>query len=173
MSPSPWFPIVQHTVELPNGKLVEDYYVTTLGNVAIVLPFTADGYIVLVEQYKHGHEEILLELPAGFVQEGKTVIESAIAELEEETGIKADESALTSLGKVAHIPTKSTQIAYGFLATGLSFNSQQNFDDLEEINVVLKRPKEVIEMVINGKIWVSDSVCFILKAYHLYPNLFK
>ncbi len=173
VSPSPWFPIEQHLVELANGHLVDDYFITTLGDVVQVLPITSDGYIVLVQQYRHGQNDILLELPGGFVQEGKTEIESALAELEEETGIRAAESAIISLGKIAQLPSKSTQVSHGFLATGLTFNGVQKLDDLEEVDLVLKRPKEVVEMVLKGDIWVSDSVCFILKAFHLYPNLFS
>jgi len=145
----------------------------TEGDVAMGLPITTDGQLVLVQQYKHGQRENLLELPAGFVQEGKSVIESAIAELEEETGIKTTEDQLVSLGKVAHSPTKSTQVAYGFLATGLTFNSTQNFDELEDITVITVAPHKAIEMILAGQIWVSDTVCFIMKAYHLYPDLFK
>jgi len=173
VSPSPWFPIELHEIELPDGRVVDDYYLTTLGDVAMVLPFTQDGDVVLVKQYKHGQKEILLELPAGFVQEGKTIMESAVAELEEETGIRVSTEQLIELGKVAHSPTKSTQVAYGFIATNLSFNAKQKFDPLEDIEVITVAPSKVIQMVLSGEIWVSDTVCFIMKAYHLFPELFK
>ena len=41
-----------------------------------------------------------------------------------------------------------------------------------EIEVILKSPKEVIEMVKNGQLWVGDSVGVIMKAYLMFPELF-
>jgi len=173
VSSSSWFPIEQHTIELPDGRIVDDYFITTLADVVMVVPFTKKGKMVLVKQYKHGQKDFLIELPAGFVQKGKSVIASAVAELEEETGIRISTDKLIDLGKIAHIPTKSTQVVYGFLATQLEFNSTQDLDALEDIEVLEVQPMQVIEMVKSGELWVSDSVCFIMKAYLLYPELFK
>jgi len=173
VSPSHWFPIEQHTVELPNGKIVDDYYITTVGEVAMVLPITKEGKIVLVKQYKHAGQAIFLELPGGFRQTNKTIEESALAELEEETGIKTTLDNLIPLGGITITPTKSNQITYAFLAKDLSFNSQTHFDELEEIEVVLFDPKEVLQMIKEGKINVSDSVTAIMKAYLMFPEIFE
>jgi len=173
VSPSPWFPIEQHEVQLSDGRIVSDYFITTLADVAMVLPITNDGKVVIVRQYKHGQREFMYELPAGFVQAGKSIEESALAELEEETGIKTDFHNLQPLGKIAHIPTKSTQVVYGYLAQDLEFNAVQKLDELEEIEVILVEPAALIDQVLTGQIWASDSAFFILKAYHLFPDLFK
>jgi hypothetical protein len=42
----------------------------------------------------------------------------------------------------------------------------------EEIEIILKSPKEVIQMVQNGELWVGDSVGVIMKAYLMFPELF-
>ena len=76
VSPSKWFPIKKHKVELPNGTIIDDYFITTLGNVGMILPITKDNKIVLVKQYKHGVKDVLIELPAGFQQKGKTIEQS-------------------------------------------------------------------------------------------------
>lgn len=173
VSPSKWFPIKQHEVELPNGTTLEDYFIATLGNVGMVLPITVDNKIVLVKQYKHGVGEVMIELPAGFQQKNKSIEESALAELEEETGIKTTLENLKSLGKISSIPTKSTLITHGFLATGLKFNSTQQFDETEEIELLLRSPKETIELIKDGEIWVGDSAALIMKAMLLYPEIFR
>jgi len=77
------------------------------------------------------------------------------------------------LGKISSAPTKSTLVTYGYLATGLKFNSIQDLDATEEIELILASPKEVVEMVKNGDIWVGDSVALIMKTYLLYPDLFE
>lgn len=172
VSPSKWFPIKQHKIELPNGKVIDDYYIATLNNVGMILPITANNEIVLVKQYKHGMNDILIELPAGFQQQNKSIEESAIAELEEETGIKIPIGKLIPMGKIANAPTKSTHITYGFLAKDVEFNSVQNLEETEEIEIVRRSPSETIEMIKKGEIWVGDSVGLIMKTYLMFPELF-
>ncbi|EKE18604.1 MAG: NUDIX hydrolase [uncultured bacterium] len=173
VSPSKWFPVLQQTVELPNGKIVDDYFISPLGNVVMVLPITTKNEVVLVKQYKHAVGEILIELPAGFQQKGKTLEESALAELEEEVGIKTTVGNLISIGKNANNPTKTTNVTYCYLAKNLEFNSKQNFDTNEEIEIVKVSPQEALEMIKKGEIWVADSVAAITRALLLYPELFK
>lgn len=172
ISPSRWFPLTQHKVELPNGVIVDDYFIGSLKNVGMVLPITTTKEIVLVKQYKHGINEVVIELPAGFQQEGKSIQESALAELEEEVGIKTEIDNLISLGKICNIPTKMNQTTFGYLASGLTFNSVQNLEMTEEIEIMKYSPLETIEMVKKGEIWVGDSVGFLMRAYLSFPKLF-
>jgi ADP-ribose pyrophosphatase len=172
ISPSPWFPLLKHTVELANGNVVDDYYFSPLGDVVQVLPVTKNNEVVLVKQYKHGMGEILLELPGGMQQKNKSVIESALNELEEETGIKTTADRLLSLGKIANNPTKLKQVTYGFILFGAEFNAVQKLDATEDIQIVTLAAPEVLKMAINGEIWVTDSLNFILKAALAYPDIF-
>lgn len=164
VSPSPWFPLVKHTVKLANGNIIDDYYYSPLGDVAQVLAITKNNEVVLVRQYKHALSQILLELPGGMQQKNKTIIESAVNELEEETGIRATADQLISLGKIANNPTKLNQVTYGFILFNAEFNSAQKLDATEDIQVLTKPAPEVLKMAINGEIWVTDSLNFILKA---------
>ena len=82
-------------------------------------------------------------------------------------------SNLIPLGKIATNPTKITQISYCFMSRNLEFNSKQNTDITEEIEIIKLQPRQVIDMIMKGEIWAADSVAFILKAYHKYPKLFK
>lgn len=173
VSPSKWFPVLQHTVELPNGKIIDDYFLSPMGDVVMVLPITSENEVVLVKQYKHALGEILIELPAGFQQKGKTLEESALAELEEEVGIKTTADNLIFLGKTANNPTKIKTATYCYLAKNLEFNSKQNFDETEDIEIIKVSPQKALEMVNNGEIWVADSVVNITKAFFQYPDIFK
>jgi len=173
VSPSKWYPILKHTVILPDGTVVNDYYTSALGKLSMVLPILENSEIVMVRQYKHGIKDIMIELPAGLQQENKSMAATAVAELEEETGIKTEISNLVSLGNISNFPSKSYLITYGFLAKDLKFNSTQNLDITEEIEVLTFPPKEVINMIKTGEIWVADTVSLIMKAFLLYPELFK
>lgn len=173
VSPSKWLPIKQHKIALPNGKIINDYFITTLNNVGMILPITTKNEIVLVKQYKHGVNDILIELPAGFQQRNKSIEESALAELEEETGIKTSIEKLIPIGKIANAPTKSTHITYGFLARELVFNSEQNLDVTENIEIITRSPSATIEMIKSGEIWVGDTAALIMKAYLMFPEIFR
>ncbi|WP_448697751.1 NUDIX hydrolase [Mucilaginibacter sp. AW1-3] len=172
LSPSPWFPLTRETVKLPDGQILNDYYFAPLGDVVQVLALTPQHEVVLVKQYKHGLGDILLELPGGMQQPGKGLIDSAIAEMEEETGIKTTAAQLISLGKIAINPTKLKQVTYGYLLFNAEFNSVQKPDPSEVIELITMPAPQVLQMVKNGEIWTTDSVCFILKASIMYPEIF-
>jgi len=173
VSPSKWFPVIRHEVELPNGTIVDDYFVSPLGNVVMILPVTAENEVVLVRQYKHALGKILIELPAGFQQKGKTLKESALTELEEEAGIKTTADNLIFLSKTANNPTKTTYVTYCYIARNLEFNSKQNLEVTEDIEILKISPQKTLEMVKDGEIWVADSVVNIVKAFFKYPDIFK
>lgn len=172
VSPSPWFPVLKHTVKLANGNIIDDYYFSPLGDVVQVLPITKNNEVVLVRQYKHGMGEILLELPGGMQQKNRSVIESALNELEEETGIKTTADKLISLGKIANNPTKLKQVTYGFMLFDAEFNAVQKLDATEDIQIITLPAPEVLRMAINNEVWVTDSLNFILKAALAYPDIF-
>lgn len=173
VSPSPWFPVLKHTVKLANGNIIDDYYYSPMGDVVQVLAITKNKEVVLVKQYKHGLGEVLIELPGGMQQKNRTIIESALNELEEETGIKATAAQLISLGKISNNPTKLNQITYGFILFDAAFNSVQKLDSTEDIVILTKPAPEVLKMAIDGDIWATDSLNFILKAALAYPDIFE
>ncbi len=172
VSPSKWFPVFQHTVELPNGTVIDDYFISRMIHAVMVLPITKGNKIVFTKQYKHGLGEITLELPAGFQQEGKTPEESALAELEEEVGIKAEASDLIRIGEVSNVPTKIMHIVHCYLVRNAEFNPKQNLEVTEDIEIVAVSPQETLKMIKEGKIWVADTVACVMKASLLYPEIF-
>lgn len=169
VSPSRWFPLFKQKVKLPSGKVIDDYYVSRLGDVAMILAITDNQEIVFVRQYKQGAREFILELPAGRL-DGKTPEEGARAELEEETGIKAEN--LIALGWVHHSATKDSVKVFGFLVTNAIFNSRQKLDETEDIEVVLVPVKDVEEKIKNNELNTSDTNAFLYMAKLKYPELF-
>ncbi|RKR81374.1 8-oxo-dGTP pyrophosphatase MutT (NUDIX family) [Mucilaginibacter gracilis] len=172
VSPSPWFPLLRHTVKLQNGNIIDDYFFAPLGDVVILVALTPRHEVILVKQYKHGLGDILLELPGGMQQKEKSIIESALNELEEETGVKATASQLIALGKLANNATKTRQITYGFIVFDAEVTTVQKLDSTEMIDVINVPAPQVLQMVKDGEIWTVDSVAFILKAALLYPDVF-
>ncbi|EHC6479364.1 NUDIX hydrolase, partial [Listeria monocytogenes] len=72
-------------VELPNGEKSKREIVKHPGAVAII-PFSEDGGMYLVEQYRKPLEKTIIEIPAGKMESGEDPLVTARRELEEETG---------------------------------------------------------------------------------------
>ena len=84
-----WFPLEERTYQLPDGEIVDNFTVTTLSDVAMIVPFMKDGTIAMCRQFKPGANKISLEFPAGRIElHHKNLEETAKEELREETGIE-------------------------------------------------------------------------------------
>lgn len=155
-----WCKVRQDEIELPNGKIIDDYFVSIRPEVALILPITSNQEIILVRQYRHGAGEILLELPAGtFNLENETPEVAAIRELKEETGYIADRVKLISI--IYDNPVKDSNKIHLFLAENVDKFEQQELDITEEIEVVLIPLKVVMEKIMNGELCVAGTVAAI------------
>ena len=151
-----WFKVRQDEVELPNGSVLDDFFVWVKGDVSIVVPVTADGKFILVKQYKHGVGDVIIEFPAGFVDEGEDPERAAHRELREETGYESND--LSPLTVLSDAPTKSTGKTHVYLAKNATQKHDTAFDDNEDIETMVCAPAEVLELMTSGKMWVSGSV---------------
>ncbi|NJL36924.1 MAG: NUDIX hydrolase [Leptolyngbyaceae cyanobacterium RM2_2_4] len=155
-----WYKVRQDAVELPNGAIVDDYFLSVRPDVALVFPVTAKREIVFVRQYRHGAGKVLVELPAGTFDPQKESAESAaLRELQEETGYHA--SHLTQLATLYDNPVKETNKIHLFLAKNVELVSAQNLDQTEEIEVLLIPIDAVQEKLVQGKISVSGTVAAV------------
>lgn len=171
VSPSKWFPVVKEEVQLPNGQIIE-YFRSQLANVAMVIPITKEGEVVFVRQYKHGIGEVCIEFPAGRVEENNSVVETAIRELLEETGIVAEAQNLVELAELWTEPSKSSVRVTGFLATNLSIDQKQNLEETEDIEILKVPVSEIDTFISKGEIHASDTLALLLLAKMKFPKIF-
>ncbi len=152
-----WCRVKQDKVQLPNGLIVDDYFVNIRPEIVLIFPITINQEVVLVRQYRHGVEEILIELPAGtFDPQQESSMDAAHRELEEETGYRASE--LISLAQIYDNPVKDKTLIHIFMAPDVVLTSQQNLDITEEIEVILIPLTEIKETILSGKIQVAGSI---------------
>ncbi|MFY8160968.1 MAG: NUDIX hydrolase [Candidatus Kapaibacteriota bacterium] len=116
-----------------------------------IIPITAEGKVILIEQFRHGTDEFTIEIPGGLIEEVENPIFAAKRECEEETGYSSEIEPIF-LGLVEPNPAFMDNKCYTFLWEGCKFTKPQNFDEHEEINVMEVGIDEVFEMVKNGKI---------------------
>jgi 8-oxo-dGTP pyrophosphatase MutT (NUDIX family) len=157
-----WFKVRQDTVQLPHGKILDDFFVWLEGDVVIVVPITSENKFVIVKQYKHGSGEIVLEFPAGMIDHNEDSEKAAQRELEEETGYTGD--TLISLGTVFNLPTKVVGQDYIFLMQNAKKTKEPSFDENEEIEVLELTQEQVMQMIVSGEIKVTGTITAFLLA---------
>lgn len=81
-----WYKVRRDTVEIKPGKIIDDYYISILPEVVMIIGVTPDGKVPLIKQYKHGVGDIIIELPAGLIDEGEDPLLAAKREFQEEAG---------------------------------------------------------------------------------------
>lgn len=156
----PWYKVRQDVVQLPNGKVIDDYFVSVRPDVALVLPITPQAEIVFVYQYRHGAQAVLLELPAGtFDPRAEKAAVAALRELEEETGYTTD--ALIPLTTLYDNPVKETNQIHLFLAKDVTQKLAQKLDVTEDIDVVLVPIADIPQRIRSGEIQVAGTLAAI------------
>ena len=160
-----WYTLRRDVVELPNGAVIDDYFVSVRPDIALVFALTASGEIPLVRQYKHGAGEVTLELPAGTFRVGtEDPAEAAARELREETGYCCPR--LDLIGVFLDDPTKNTSRVHAFLGEEAVREGPPELDRNEEagLDVVLLPSAKLPELLHRGEISAMSSVAAIYAA---------
>ncbi|MGV3541170.1 MAG: NUDIX hydrolase [Rufibacter sp.] len=158
-----WYTLRRDEVELSNGQVVDDFFVSERPDGAYVFPVTENQEVLFVRQYKHGAGKVFLELPAGsFFPDKEVAQEAATRELLEETGAVLTQP-LIPLAVLHDNPAKDTNRLHLFLAQNVRVEHPQKLDITEEIEVVRVPLPQVLPKVVSGEICVSGSValCFL------------
>jgi ADP-ribose pyrophosphatase len=85
---SPYMNLRVDDVTLPSGR-ESDRHVVERNPSVVIIPVTTDDHVLLVRQYRYAAGERLIELPAGMIDPGETILETAARELREETAHEA------------------------------------------------------------------------------------
>lgn len=145
-------------IRTPDGGEMFRETVVRNKNAAAVLTLDTDGKFIFVRQYRHAFREMLLEIPAGVLEEGENAEAGVLRELEEETGKKA--------GKLEFIcelyPTVGfcTERIHLYFASELT-EGQQKLDADEFVEIERYTPEEAVEMIAKGEIKDAKTVAAI------------
>jgi ADP-ribose pyrophosphatase len=158
----PVFSVERLEVALPDQRS-RTYDRIVLQDAVTILPIDADGNVYFVRQYRIGSNSVLLELPAGKIEDGEAAQATAEREIREEIGLAA--KSMLPLGGFYMSPGYSTEYMHCFLATDL-YPAPLSPDADEFLNVE-KIPLEAVKtMITAGELPDSKSLAIIMLAWH-------
>jgi ADP-ribose pyrophosphatase len=141
--------LYQDKVRTSKGQIITytKYYAS---DVVIVVPFLPDGQLVMIRQYRYPLDKVLLEFPAGHVEDSEDPAETARRELGEETGY--------SPAKIEHVyryhpsVSRSNQNVHVFKATGLVRGATTSHDGGEDIDVEVLSKEALGHRISRGEV---------------------
>lgn len=156
------FDVSERTVTLPNGREATRELVYHKGAAAVV-PVDERGFVTLVRQYRVAHDAVMLEIPAGKLDNAaEDPLDCAHRELLEETGLKAERMEL--LLRMIPTPGYDTETVNVYLATGLSAGSA-HLDEDEFLTVECMPLRDAAERVMRGELSDAKTAIGILMAF--------
>ena len=132
--------------QLPDKK-ESDFYIKKEGPATGILAMTKDDQVILVKQFRPGPNEILNELPGGFIDKNETPEQAAERELLEETGYKGKIHLVTEAFDCAY----STMNRYCMVATECEKVAEQKLGNAEFLEVILVSLDEFKKLLRSGK----------------------
>lgn len=125
-----------------------------------VVALTEADEVVLIRQYRHGIDDVTLEIPGGLVDEGEEPAVAAARELAEETGYTGDAPVL--LGEVHPNPAIQTNVCSTWLVRNAALEHPPRPDDDEHISVELAPLAGIEALIRDGSITHALVIC----AFH-------
>lgn len=157
------FTVRQDAVEMPSGKIAHLDIVQHNGAV-VILPLDDEDQIWFIHQYRYAAGEVILELPAGTLEEGEDGESSAHREIREEIGMAA--RTLIHLGDFYIAPGYTTEYLYIYLARDL-YPAPLPMDEDELITIEKIPIQQAYQLAHQGKIRDAKTLATLLLAQPL------
>ena len=154
------------TVLLPNGEQ-STREVIDHANAVVIVPVDSEDNVLLVRQYRYAVEEMLLEAPAGLIDDSEDPDDAAQRELREETGYAS--RSLRPLGGFWSSPGFCTEYLYAYLARDL-VPSPLSPDDDEFIEVERQPISRIPQLIRLGEIQDAKTIAALLMVTCLFDR---
>lgn len=145
-----WLQIRNDKCELPDGRIMDPYFVIEVHSWTNMVIITKEERIVLVKQYRHALGTTTLELPGGILEKGESPKASAIREMQEETGYVSEE--VEFIMQISPNPALMNNTAYFFLARNAEKLTHTSFDPYEDIVIETFSKEELKQLLVDGKL---------------------
>lgn len=151
---------------LPNGQIIENYYVNEYVDWVNAIVLTKEKKIVLVKQFRYAAQDFFFEIPAGKPEGAEEYEEAILREVREETGYISLKKPIL-LGEFYVNPATQTNKIVTFLILDAYKAFEQDLDPTEFIDVQLVDFNDMNTKIANGEI----NQLFTVSAYYISKSL--
>ncbi|HTH82716.1 MAG TPA: NUDIX hydrolase [Mucilaginibacter sp.] len=146
----PWATMRVDKCEMPDGRIVDEYYVLEYPNWVNAVAITEDNRVLMVTQYRHAANIVSLEIPGGVIDGDEKPEDAMRRELLEETGYQFD--TMEPLCTIYANPSTANNHTYCYLARGGKKVQEQSLDEHEELVVEEYTIAEIKQLLADNKI---------------------
>ncbi len=154
--------VEQHKIQLPDGKIINNWPWVISPDYVLVLPITEDGKVLLFRQTKYAIEGTSLAPVGGHLEPSEDPLVAAKRELREEMGCEASE--WIQLGAFPNNGNNGAGKGYLFLALSAKKVGDPIIDDLEEMELQEYSIEEVEKNLLAGEVKVMGWAAMVALA---------
>ncbi|RPH59622.1 MAG: NUDIX hydrolase [Chloroflexi bacterium] len=149
-----WLSVEKHTVELPDGRILDDWTWVIIPDYVNVLAVTPQNEFLCFRQTKYAAEGLTLAPVGGMIDPGEDPLTSAKRELREEMGYESPNWVF--LGKYANEANRGVATGYLYLALESVPVQKAHSDDLEEQEMLIMTRDEVRSALLAGEFKIAS-----------------
>ena len=158
------FSVSESTSVSPLTQQEHQFYFIDTADWVNIVPVTRNDEVVFIRQFRHGSEQITLEIPGGMVDPGEDPKHSAVRECLEESGYRAGQ--VTSLGSLNPNPAIFPNRLHTFVARDCERVAEIANTGTEQTEIELVPIADIAERMRSGEIDHALVVATLWRVLH-------
>jgi 8-oxo-dGTP pyrophosphatase MutT (NUDIX family) len=158
------FRVQEYLCERETDRKQSNFFVIESPDWVNVIALTPEKEVVLIEQFRYGTEEIILEIPGGMIDGSESAETAAKRELLEETGYSAERWVFLGISRPN--PAIQNNSLFHYLALDCKKTAETAFDEHESLTTRLT-PLDGIDVLIGRGIITHSLVVSAFYYLHL------